>query len=51
MKKAKVKMKAKRGRKPKYGEQTMTVAYRIPVSKRSELDKIVSGKQSEWMQE
>ena len=36
------------GAKPKYNEQTKTVAFRCPVSKVDELKIIVSSKLSEW---
>ena len=36
------------GAKPKYSEQTKTVAFRCPVSKVDELKLIVKSKLSEW---
>ena len=36
------------GAKPKYNEQTKTVAFRCPVSKVDELKTIVKSKLSEW---
>ncbi len=36
------------GAKPKYNEQTKTVAFRCPVSKVDELKIIVKSKLSEW---
>ena len=36
------------GAKPKYSEQTKTVAFRCPVSKVDELKSIVKSKLSEW---
>jgi hypothetical protein len=36
------------GAKPKYSEQTKTVAFRCPVSKIDELKLIVNSKLSEW---
>ena len=36
------------GAKPKYSEQTKTVAFRCPVSKIDELKLIVKSKLSEW---
>jgi hypothetical protein len=36
------------GAKPKYSEQTKTVAFRCPVSKVDELRSIVKSKLSEW---
>ena len=36
------------GAKPKYNEQTKTVAFRCPVSKVNELKLIVKSKLSEW---
>jgi hypothetical protein len=36
------------GAKPKYSEQTKTVAFRCPVSKIPELKSIIKGKLSEW---
>ena len=36
------------GAKPKYGEQTKTVAFRCPLSKIDELKLIVKSKLSEW---
>ena len=37
------------GAKPKYNEQTKTVAFRCPVSKVDELKLIVKYKLSEWL--
>ena len=37
------------GAKPKYSEQTKTVAFRCPVSKVDELKLIVKYKLSEWL--
>lgn len=36
------------GRKLKYGEPTVKVNYRIPESKKPELDDYVSGKLTKW---
>ena len=36
------------GAKPKYNEQTKTVAFRCPVSKVDELKTVVKSKLSEW---
>lgn len=36
------------GAKPKYNEQTKTVAFRCPLSKVDELKNIVKSKLSEW---
>ena len=36
------------GAKPKYNEQTKTVAFRCPISKVDELKIIVKSKLSEW---
>jgi len=36
------------GAKPKYSEQTKTVAFRCPLSKVDELKSIVKSKLSEW---
>ena len=36
------------GAKPKYNEQTKTVAFRCPMSKIDELKMIVNSKLSEW---
>jgi hypothetical protein len=36
------------GAKPKYSEQTKTVAFRCPLSKVEELKKVVKSKLSEW---
>lgn len=36
------------GAKPKYNEQTKTVAFRCPVSKVNELELVVKSKLSEW---
>mgnify|MGYP000944516900 CR=1 FL=1 len=36
------------GAKPKYNEQTKTVAFRCPLSKVDELKSIVKSKLSEW---
>lgn len=36
------------GAKPKYSEQTKTVAFRCPLSKVDELKNIVKSKLSEW---
>jgi hypothetical protein len=38
----------KAGAKPKYNEQTKTVAFRCPMSKVDELKLIVKSKLSEW---
>lgn len=38
------------GAKPKYSEQTKTVAFRCPLSKVDELKMIVKSKLSEWSQ-
>ena len=37
------------GAKPKYNEQTKTVAFRCPLSKVDELRLIVKSKLSEWL--
>lgn len=37
------------GAKPKYNEQTKTVAFRCPMSKVDELKIIVKSKLSEWL--
>jgi hypothetical protein len=37
------------GAKPKYKEETTTVAFRCPVSKVKELNEIVKSKLGEWM--
>jgi hypothetical protein len=37
------------GAKPKYSEQTKTVAFRCPLSKVNELKLIVKSKLSEWL--
>lgn len=36
------------GAKPKYNEQTKTVAFRCPISKVDELKLVVKSKLSEW---
>lgn len=36
------------GAKPKYNEQTKTVAFRCPISKVDELKLVVKAKLSEW---
>lgn len=36
------------GAKPKYSEQTKTIAFRCPLSKVDELNLIVKSKLSEW---
>jgi hypothetical protein len=54
----KIKKKEKRGgtrqgsgAKPKYSEQTKTVAFRCPLSKVDELKLVVKSKLSEWSKE
>jgi hypothetical protein len=54
----KIKKKEKRGgtrkgsgAKPKYNEQTKTVAFRCPLSKVDELKLVVKSKLSEWSKE
>jgi hypothetical protein len=37
------------GAKPKYNEQTKTVAFRCPLSKVDELKLIIKSKLSDWM--
>ena len=37
------------GAKPKYSEQTKTVAFRCPLSKVDELKLVVKSKLSEWL--
>ena len=37
------------GAKPKYNEQTKTVAFRCPLSKVDELKLVVKSKLSEWL--
>ena len=37
------------GAKPKYSEQTKTVAFRCPMSKVDELKLVVKSKLSEWL--
>jgi hypothetical protein len=39
------------GAKPKYAEQTKTVAFRCPLSKVDELKLIIKSKLSEWSKE
>jgi len=36
------------GAKPKYNEQTTTIAFRCPISKVAELKKLVNDKLTEW---
>lgn len=36
------------GAKPKYNEQTKTIAFRCPVSKADELKSMIKSKLSEW---
>jgi hypothetical protein len=36
------------GAKPKYNEQTTTIAFRCPISKVDELKKLVNDKLTEW---
>jgi hypothetical protein len=36
------------GAKPKYNEQTTTIAFRCPISKFAELKKLVNDKLTEW---
>jgi hypothetical protein len=42
-------IRANSGNKPKYSEQTKTVAFRCPMSKVDELKLIVKSKLSEWL--
>ena len=37
------------GAKPKYNEQTKTVAFRCPLSKVDELKLVINSKLSEWL--
>ena len=48
-KKAAIKIET-RGRKQKYGEPTEKVSYRIPSSKKPELNSYVASRLSEWEQ-
>lgn len=36
------------GRKPQYGEPTVTISFRVPESKADEVKKIVESKLSSW---
>jgi hypothetical protein len=47
-KKEELYLKSTAGAKPKYNEQTKTVAFRCPLSKVDELKIIVKSKLSEW---